>query len=375
MTGAKTALIILIIFMLGIGALLLSLGFYVSNLDTVFPNVWADGIKLSGKTFDEATRALIAAGYESIAENVSATVNFPDGNGFSISGEEAGFTLNAEDAAVAAYEFGRDGTFFQNEITYIRALMRRTDLRDLSAANLDATFVRGVVVEHTRVFNEALVDDAYDITEHSITVVKGTGIEPASEDSVFDLTVFTLLRAMEEQTHLTVVYTPETSDAVDVDLELLYRTIRVDPIDSIYDPETFGATDSSSGVSFDMEAAQAMLDRAGTGTPVVIPLLAVEPEITREYLEAMLFRDVLAESTTRIAGTSNRLNNIVLSAAAIDGKLMNPGDLFSFNDTVGQRTAEKGYREAGAFVSGRLVQSIGGGICQTIILFFMLILK
>jgi vancomycin resistance protein YoaR len=45
--------------------------------------------------------------------------------------------------------------------------------------------------------------------------------------------------------------------------------------------------------------------------------------------------------------------------------LLNPGDIFSFNQEVGQRSRERGYREAGAFVNGRLVDQVGGGICQT----------
>jgi len=108
-----------------------------------------------------------------------------------------------------------------------------------------------------------------------------------------------------------------------------------------------------------------MLDRAGVGIDVVIPLLVVEPEITKEYLDSMIFRDVLAERTTRILGTSNRLNNVVLSANAVDGTLLNPGDIFSFNNIVGRRTEEKGYKEAAAYVGGMTVLEVGGGICQT----------
>jgi vancomycin resistance protein YoaR len=364
-TGARTALIILAIFMIGVAALVLSLGFYVDRLDTVFPNVWADGIKLSGMTFDEARHTLISAGYETIAEGVSATVAFPDGNGFTISGEEAGFTLNAEDAARAAFEFGRGGTFFENEITFVRALMQRTDLRDLSVANFDEEHVMGVVTEHTKMFNEALIDNAYDIVPNvSITVVKGTGVEPANVDSVFALTVTTLKNAMEEQAHLNAEYIPQEATDQEVDLGLLYATIRIDPIDAVYDPETFSATDSSTGISFDIEAAQRMLDRAGQGERVVIPLRAVQPEITSEYLNSMLFRDVLSGSSSRISGTSNRLANVALAAAEVNGTLLNPGDVFSFNNIVGQRTVERGFREAPGFISGRLVDMVGGGICQ-----------
>ena len=366
-TAAKTALIIVLILLIAFATLTISLGFYVKSLDIVLPNVWADGVKLSGMTLEEARRTLIDEGYESNADGVAATITFPDGTGFTITGAEAGFSFSAEDAAVAAYEFGKDGTFFSNEITYIRAYLTRTDLRDLSLASFtNQEFVREVVVEHTKAYNNALVDAANDIDINSerITVVKGVKVYHADEDSVYNLTVETILLAMEERTHLTASYTTEEAVVGEIDLTVLFDRIYVEPVSSYYDRETFSATESSDGVTFDIEAAQAMLDKAGTGTQVVIPLLVVEPEVKKEDIESLLFRDVLAETTTYVNGTSNRLTNITLAAAEIDGTMLNPGDVFSFNGIVGERTAARGFREANAYVGGMTVLELGGGICQ-----------
>ena len=356
---------IFVILLMGIVALILSLGFYVKNLDTVFPNVWAEGIKLSGLTFEEARQTLISEGYESNAQGVSATVIFPDGDSFTITGEDAGLALDAEDAATAAFQYGRGGSFLASEISYVKALLDRTELRDLSLATMDTVMIREVVAEHTKKFNDTLIDDVRDISGDSIVFVKGTGVEPADEDAVYDLTVETLNRAMVEKANLTSEYFPQKSESQDVDLELIYNMIRVDPVSSEYDPETHGATDSSIGISFDLDAAQAKFNRAGMGERIEIPLITVEPEIKKEDIESLLFRDVLATRTTNIAGTSNRLNNIVLSSQAIDGTILNPEEVFSFNGIVGQRTTAKGYKEAGAYVGGRVVQEVGGGICQT----------
>jgi len=363
-TAGKTALIILVIIIVGLLALVLSLGFYVSSLDTVFPNVWADGIKLSGMTLQEATEALITEGYESNAEDVSATVSFPDGESFTIYGDDVGFSLNAEEAALAAFEFGRGGSFFENEITFLRAYFNRTDLRDVSKANFDDTIVLEMVAFHTKKFNDALIDGAYDINDHSIVIVVGTGIMPAKEESVYDLTVLTLFKAFEEQAHLSAQYVPTASTDNDVDLHALLNYISVEPVSAEYDRATFSATQSSPGRTFDMEKAQTMLDRAAEGERVVIPLLTVPPERTTEELDELLFRDVIAEGSTRITGSSNRVNNINIASEAIHETLLNPGDVFSFNEVVGQRTAARGYREAGAYVSGMLVDEVGGGICQ-----------
>ncbi len=62
--------------------------------------------------------------------------------------------------------------------------------------------------------------------------------------------------------------------------------------------------------------------------------------------------------------TEAQRHNIRRAVMALDGIVIEPGDVFSFNDVVGPRTPERGYREALAFMERDLVKSIGGGICQ-----------
>jgi len=213
-------------------------------------------------------------------------------------------------------------------------------------------------------FNESLLEGAYDIGDNSITIVKGANFESADEDSVFALTVETLHRALQERTHLSVDYTPDAADSEIIDLTALYNVISREPVSAVYDPETFSATESVVGISFDMALATTQLTNARAGERVVIPLIFIDPEVTTEYLQSVLFRDVLAQRNTNIAGTANRLNNIVLAAAEIHEVVLNPGDVFSFNQIVGRRTTARGFREAGGFQDGQLVNMVGGGICQ-----------
>jgi len=147
-------------------------------------------------------------------------------------------------------------------------------------------------------------------------------------------------------------------------LQLLFNDIHEEPVSSKYDPATMSGTPSSEGRTFDLDEAKVMLHNAEAGATVVIPIHVMEPEVTQEEINSLLFRDVLAERTTTAGGTSNRLHNIILASEKINGTEMNPGAVFSFNDIVGVRTTERGFREAGAFVSGRLVDQPGGGICQ-----------
>ena len=102
----------------------------------------------------------------------------------------------------------------------------------------------------------------------------------------------------------------------------------------------------------DLEA-QRLLDAAAPGETVTVPAQVELPAVTAEELEQVLFRDVLGEARTHVG------------AASINEYVMNSGDVFSYNDVVGQRTAARGYQAAPAYVQGETVDEIGGGICQT----------
>ena len=362
--GGKIALVVILVFLIGITASTIAFGLFVRDLETVFPNVWAEGVNLSGLTFEEARRLLINEGYESNAEGVAATIVFSDGGSFTIYGNDVGFALNADEAAAAAFEFGRGGGFPQAELAFIRAYFGTTELRNLSMSRFDEQHVRRLVSENTERFNKTLIDDAYTINSDSIVIVKGAGIEPANEDEVFALAVETLHRALEARTHLTAEVITNSIGMVDIDLSALYDRVSVEPMSAKYDPETFSVTESVAGVSFDMDAAQSKINNAANGSEIIIPLIQLEPEISAEEIESLLFRDTISTSTTTISGTAARLNNIVLASEEVHGTMLNPGDLFCFNQIVGRRTTARGFREAGAFSGGRMVDVIGGGICQ-----------
>lgn len=69
-------------------------------------------------------------------------------------------------------------------------------------------------------------------------------------------------------------------------------------------------------------------------------------------------------STTFSAGNANRLQNVILAAQALDGTVVGSGEKFSFNQVVGPRTAERGYRSSKVIVDGTYVDGVGGGVCQ-----------
>lgn len=89
----------------------------------------------------------------------------------------------------------------------------------------------------------------------------------------------------------------------------------------------------------------------------------VAPEITEASAREQY--KTVSTYSTKTTANSKRNTNIRLSCEAIDGTVLQPGEEFSFNDRVGQRTEAKGYQAATAYSNGETVQEIGGGICQT----------
>jgi vancomycin resistance protein YoaR len=115
----------------------------------------------------------------------------------------------------------------------------------------------------------------------------------------------------------------------------------------------------------------AALQAEGGTRSVELRTKVTSPSITTAKAEAMGIRERISAFTTEYkGGLPARVNNVRVLAAALDGKLVAPGDTFSLNEAVGERTASKGYQEANAIVKGKLVPQMGGGICQVATTFF-----
>ncbi|HEY8892253.1 MAG TPA: VanW family protein [Clostridium sp.] len=92
-------------------------------------------------------------------------------------------------------------------------------------------------------------------------------------------------------------------------------------------------------------------------------LKKVEPRIKEKDLLGVNTR--ISSVTTNFGSSSeNRCENIKIASGAINGKILMPGDIFSFNDVVGERSAERGYKVSKGIVNDKVVDDIGGGVCQ-----------
>jgi vancomycin resistance protein YoaR len=90
----------------------------------------------------------------------------------------------------------------------------------------------------------------------------------------------------------------------------------------------------------------------------------VDAERSTAEARAMNIKGLVASYQTFYGGEPNRIHNVQLVSHLVDGHVIAPGAVFSFNETTGARTAEKGFREAPVIINGELQTGLGGGVCQ-----------
>ena len=145
------------------------------------------------------------------------------------------------------------------------------------------------------------------------------------------------------------------------DWDAIWEEITVDAVDDSLDMENYKTVSGSYGYGFDLEAAREWAGRAGSGETLELSMAYIAPDILGD---GVYFRDVLGSCETRHTDDENRNTNLRLLCAALDGVILQPGEEFSYNGTVGERTEEKGYKPATAYSGSRITKDIGGGVCQ-----------
>lgn len=146
-----------------------------------------------------------------------------------------------------------------------------------------------------------------------------------------------------------------------VDAAALMEEFTVEPVNDSVDRETFGFVHGSYGLTFDAEQLEKHIRNADSGDTITLSLEYVQPDILGEDA---YFQDILGAYETRHTNDENRNTNLRLLCEALDGHVLQPGDEFSFNGVVGERTKERGYKPAPAYSGNRLTSSYGGGVCQ-----------
>ena len=155
------------------------------------------------------------------------------------------------------------------------------------------------------------------------------------------------------------------SSPTELNIDNIYNEVHKDAINASFTKEPLAVTPSKNGIDFSVSLDEAKAKLAESEKECVIPLKVVYPSVTTNMIGTEAFPDRLSTFSTNYAASNvNRTTNLRLAANKINGTVLMPGETFSYNQVVGERTIAAGYKEAPIYVSGRVEDGLGGGICQ-----------
>ncbi|MBQ6402949.1 MAG: VanW family protein, partial [Oscillospiraceae bacterium] len=332
----------------------------IQKSDKILPGVTVGEIPVGRLTQEEAVAALEVRGWE---ESVGGTLNvtLPMDAGCQIDYLQAGVSLNAERAAAAAYRYGRQGSVLDGIRAYFYGTKHSVDVSQDGLA-LDRDYIMQRLQDGIDQFDRAAADQGHliDKESSSITMLKGAGQMKIDAEDLC-AAVVAALEARETELN----YQPTQTEVSMPDFEEMHAQLFTEMRNARYDPETDTIEPEVVGVDFDVELARSLWEAAAPGEEFTFPVVLSYPPVTEASMRELLFRDCLGERTTSFWGSSsNRINNIELVAQKLNGLVIQPGEEFSYNGYVGERTVEAGFKAADAYVNGGVEPQIGGGICQ-----------
>lgn len=324
----------------------------------IAPGVHVGAVDLSDLSKAAAQKALRDF-YGSRYSQESLVVSFPElssilsGTGeqetdsITLSPKDTGAHLDVGGAVHAAYALGREDLREDKHLPLLPYLHLKEDVLQSS-------------VQHFQEQLEGLYrEDTSQIQPDSVTVTRGYPAVTIDTDRLYQQ----MLDAYENGTlsdcnydgHITLGQ-PEA-----VDLDALWQQTRVEPKEPQVDKTTYQVIPGEAGREFDLDAAKTQYENLPYGQSLCLPLEDTQPEISDEDA---WFQDTLGHCETPHSNNENRNSNLKKACEMLNGLVLQPGQEFSYNETLGERTKDKGWLPAPAYSGTTLVDSPGGGICQ-----------
>ena len=355
--GLIIALALVAIVVLGV----CSYGFVLKNQDAIYPNVYVAGVNVGGLKRDAAVSAVSEAVEKSYASD-TLNVVLPDRT-LSLTPEVTQVALNPEQAIDEAMRCGRSGGPISAVINYLRAGKREYTVDLDSSLNLDTEYIRTLIDQTARECASDKIDPIVKVDEDAgtITITAGSPAISLDADKLYDAVIARF--ASGDFSDLDFDY--DTVACESVDLQQYYDKYCKEMTDAYYDEEKKELVPEVNGYGFDLPYYTQKLAMAKAGDVITIQMEDLIPAVTLEDLKKTYFADTLASYDSPHTANAARTKNLELACKAINGTVLNPGDEFSFNKIVGERTKEKGYQAAIVYTDGGKSEAQeGGGICQ-----------
>lgn len=269
--------------------------------------------------------------------------------------------FDTKNAVESAYLVGRQGNIFENNLYVLNTMFSHVNIEPTVKINNDllTTYLDSLSSQ----LPDTVIQSSYYIEGNNLIITSG------KEGHVVDIpqTIQNIKSAVSDFSckDTPVEIAVKTEQPQPIDIEKIHNEIYKEPVDAYYTQNPFMVYPSENGVDFNISIDEAKTIISEPKEEYSIPLKYITPNVTTNMIGTEAFPDLLSTfSTTYSTRDTDRTTNLRLAANKINGTVLMPGETFSYNQVVGARTIAAGYKEAPIYVSGEVVDGLGGGICQ-----------
>lgn len=349
---------VVLVLALGAGGIF-AYAYVKASSNNIFDGVSVGSLQLGGMDKVGAAKALADA-YP--VDDINVRVEC-DGVVFDVSGTEFALKADYEATADKALAIGKDGGIW-SKMSALYSLARNHEDVGL-VVSCDYETLQYFINEKLGSLVEDVQQHSVEIGENELIISNGKSGRVVSAQRILDLVAKAIVDDKMAET-IKVSVQIQHPDAINPDN--FVKEYNREPEDATVSEngDEISITPEVIGIKIDDAVAKEILKKnknnAGTYT---IPAVITYPEITAAKLEAEYTDTVIGTYSSGYSTSSaNRKTNIHLASDKINSLILNPGEVFSFNDVVGPRNAANGYKIAQVYSGGKAVDGIGGGICQ-----------
>ena len=353
--------ILLIIFIL-----ILSIIFSILNFGNtkIFSKILIDNINVSNKSKDEANSELSnlvnAKKHSKINLKYTAS-DSSDNYEMLLDLSTLDLEYDISSSISEGYNYGRTGNIFQNNFAIAKALFFGKNFS--SNITYNEKTIQNIISDISANLPGKLVQSGYYIDNGNLIITKGSSGIIVDEDNFIKNLLSELNNLSSTDSSLEIPV--KTISPYNIDIDQIHSEIYKKASDAYFETEPFKIYSEVVGVDFDVNYAKKLLSENANDSEYSISLKYTKPKVTLDDLKIDVFPDLLGTFSTRYdASNKNRSTNLNLAASKINNIVLAPGEEFSYNKIVGERSIKAGYKESKIYSGGKVVDGLGGGICQ-----------
>lgn len=266
-----------------------------------------------------------------------------------------------EKAVKKAYAIGRNGNLFKDNIDILKSWTKGQNVE--IEATIDNDMISQIAQNINNNIDGAVEEASYYIEKENAKLIIISGKEglKVDEKQLLEDIYMVLDENTEDAQKLDVPVVQAIPE--EINIEKIHEEVYKEVKDAYYTTNPFTIYPEEDGVDFSVEDAKTMLTEEKEKYEITLTI--TKPSKTVKEIGTEAFPDLLATfSTNYQASNVNRTTNLKLAANKVNGTVLLPNQEFSYNKTVGERTPEAGFKNAAVFSGGKVVDGIGGGICQ-----------